>query len=101
MRIVDADELVEFLNLALSLGVEGNGIREGVRIVSTYVERHIKNIKCTEEIKKPPLGIKPKEYWQKSRFTELQRAIAMYAKEGLKIPDEWIEEYNELRKIAD
>jgi len=45
---------------------------------------------------KPPLGIIPKEYWERQRLTELQAAISRYYNEYCEIPTEWIEEYNEL-----
>lgn len=58
--------------------------------------------KCgeTSKIKRPPLGLIPKKYYEEKikidRFNEICRAISAYYTENLKIPIEWIEEYNEL-----
>lgn len=54
------------------------------------------------QIKKPPLGVMPKQIWIETitnrRFEDLQRAIGEYLNQGLIIKPEWIEEYNELVK---
>jgi hypothetical protein len=42
-----------------------------------------------------PIGIMPKYIWDDKRFHELCLAITRYYSEGLEIPIEWIEEYNE------
>lgn len=51
-------------------------------------------------LKRPPLGIMPKEIYYKrveqQRFLELCSAISRYYNAGLPIRIEWIEEYNEL-----
>ena len=49
-----------------------------------------------EKAIKPPIGIKPKYIWEQERFDDIFRAISEYYNAGLKIPVEWIEEYNEL-----
>lgn len=49
-------------------------------------------------MKKPPLGIMPKNIWESIRFNELQMAINRYLDDQLPIPLEWIEEYNEFVK---
>ena len=48
------------------------------------------------EIKKPHLGIMPEYIWKKRRRMELQKAIIQYLYEPMKIPEEWIREYNKL-----
>ncbi len=45
---------------------------------------------------KPPLGLKPKKINEEQRYVEVQTAIDRYCIDGLKIPVEWVEEYNEL-----
>ena len=49
---------------------------------------------------KPPLGLIPKkihdEFVMVERFNEVCGAIARYYNAGMKIPIEWIEEYDEL-----
>lgn len=45
---------------------------------------------------KPPLGLTPKWVIQEARYFDVCGAISRYYNAGLKIPIEWIEEYNEL-----
>ena len=45
---------------------------------------------------KPPLGLPPKFVMRMERLEEVRGAISRYYNAGLKIPVEWIEEYNEL-----
>jgi hypothetical protein len=42
-----------------------------------------------------PIGIMPKYIWDDKRFYEVCGAITRYYQEGLEIPIEWIEEYNQ------
>ena len=46
--------------------------------------------------KKPPLGVMPREIWNRKRQKDLTDAMARYLEAGMKIPSEWIEEYNEI-----
>lgn len=46
--------------------------------------------------KKPPLGLTPRNIWLSERFYDINAAIKRYLDENYPIPDEWIEEYNEL-----
>ena len=46
--------------------------------------------------KKPPLGVMPRDIWDRKRQEELAEAMARYLEAGMKIPTEWIEEYNEI-----
>jgi hypothetical protein len=48
---------------------------------------------------KPPLGLMPIRIHQENRFDEVCAAITRYYNAGLKIPIEWIVEYNELIDI--
>lgn len=50
---------------------------------------------------KPPLGLVPKFVRQKERLDEVRSAIARYYREEMKIPVEWVEEYNELIEYQD
>lgn len=45
-----------------------------------------------------PIGIEPKRIHRTKRLIELSKAIERYIKAGLGIPEEWIEEYNELNE---
>tara|TARA_R110000765_G_scaffold14938_1_gene43541 strand:- start:269 stop:442 length:174 start_codon:yes stop_codon:yes gene_type:complete len=47
-------------------------------------------------IVKPPIGLRPKLVSDKERLNEVRGAIVRYYDAELKIPVEWIEEYNEL-----
>lgn len=49
---------------------------------------------------KPPLGLIPKKFKQQERFLEVCGAISRYYNAGIKIPIEWIEEYNELVELC-
>lgn len=48
------------------------------------------------EATKPPLGVTPREIWDKQRQKDLADAMVRYLEAGMKIPAEWIEEYNEI-----
>lgn len=54
------------------------------------------NVPCSDRVIKPPLGLKPKRIHKEQRYREVQSAIDRYCIDGLKIPVEWVEEYNEL-----
>lgn len=45
---------------------------------------------------KPPLGVMPRERWDRSRQKDLADAMKRYLEAGMKIPAEWIKEYNEI-----
>ncbi len=47
---------------------------------------------------KPPLGIMPKDLWQEKRMKAIKEAVGRYFDSNIKIPIEWIIEYNELIK---
>ena len=49
-----------------------------------------------EILKAPPIGLIPKHIHDSKRFNEVCGAISRYFNAGLKIPVEWIEEYNKL-----
>jgi hypothetical protein len=46
---------------------------------------------------KPPIGIIPKRLWDELRMANLEAAIYRYFDAGLKVPSEWIDEYDCLR----
>jgi len=50
---------------------------------------------------KPPIGLRPKWGAQQERYFEVCEAISRYYNAGLKIPLEWIKEYNELTDKID
>ena len=45
---------------------------------------------------KPPLGVIPRYIWDGKRKEELAAAIDGYLNAGERIPEEWVEEYNEI-----
>jgi hypothetical protein len=49
-----------------------------------------------EEIVKPPIGLRPKWIIDKERLNEVRSAIVRYYDAELKIPIEWLKEYNQL-----
>ncbi len=49
-----------------------------------------------EKVVMSPIGLRPKWVSDKERLNEVRSAIVRYYDAELKIPIEWIEEYNEL-----
>lgn len=47
---------------------------------------------------KPPLGLTPKYIWHTQRVRAITEAINRYMCADKEIPNEWVEEYNELVK---
>ncbi len=47
-------------------------------------------------VKKPPVGLRPKWIMQEKRLIEIQEAMRRYIEANMIIPAEWTEEYNEL-----
>lgn len=47
---------------------------------------------------KPPIGIKPRFVWLDDRKIEIKEAIRRYLNTDLKIPLEWVKEYNQIIK---
>lgn len=45
---------------------------------------------------KPPLGIMPRDMWERERQKELVEAMTRYLEVNKRIPKEWMEEYNEI-----
>jgi len=54
-----------------------------------------------EDHVRPPLGLIPKDIWKWQRLQAINEAIERYVNSNMEIPDEWIEEYNELIKIVE
>lgn len=52
-------------------------------------------------IEKPPLGIKPKIFWEEERRRDLIEAILRYAKARHAIPHQWIKELIDLGGIEE
>lgn len=48
------------------------------------------------QIKKPPIGLKPKWLHDELRVCEIAAAIQRYVAVGKEIPVKWVEEYNEI-----
>lgn len=50
-----------------------------------------------EEIpEKPPLGVMPKDIWDRKRQKDLAEAMRRFLEANKYIPEEWLNEYNEL-----
>lgn len=47
-------------------------------------------------VNKPPLGVTPRDMWDRKRQEELAAAMERYLEAGEKIPKEWLDEYNEI-----
>lgn len=43
---------------------------------------------------KPPIGIMPEWIWKEHRQGELMKAISRYMEAGLKVPEQWFQEFN-------
>lgn len=46
-------------------------------------------------LKKPPIGIEPRNIWEKKRIKELKAAIKRYVDADMEVPIEWVTELNE------
>lgn len=46
-------------------------------------------------MKKPPIGIMPKNVWESIRYNDLIAAIKRYLDANLPMPIEWLNEYND------
>ena len=70
-----------------------------VRRSRTYIAKQIEEIMNKpddEKVVMTPIGLKPKFANRLERLSEVRSAIVRYYDAELKIPVEWIEEYNEL-----
>lgn len=78
-------------------------------LVAEYLEKHILtandaryimglcNIEdSVSDVKKPPLGVMPRDVWDRKRQEELSEAMCRYIAVDKKIPKEWLEEYIEI-----
>ena len=61
-----------------------------------YFNRCSREIKRKALLKKPPLRLMPEWLHKEQRVNDILDAIMRYHNEKLKIPIEWIEEYNKL-----
>ena len=80
---------------------EENGIKVkefnkyNVNNYTNFLEKKLEAINYTHCCK-PPIGLRPKWVSDKERLNEVRSAIVRYYDAELKIPIEWIEEYNQL-----
>lgn len=44
----------------------------------------------------PPLGVMPRDMWDRKRQEDLAEAMYRYLEADMKIPKEWLDEYNEI-----
>lgn len=47
-------------------------------------------------MRRPPLGVTPRYLWDEQRRRDLGNAIRRVAEADVPIPQEWVDEYNEL-----
>lgn len=72
-------------------------MEDGVIVLPAYIDfKIIRNDKPDTSDIKPPLGVMPKYIWDRKRKEELAAAIDRYSDAGKRIPEEWVEEYNEI-----
>lgn len=48
--------------------------------------------------RKPPLGLKPRNIFEEERIHEIFQAMMRYRQSHQEIPEEWIEEFNDLMR---
>lgn len=60
------------------------------------VRKKIMEIKDKEQHINSPLGVTPRDMWDRKRQEELAAAMERYLEAGEKIPKEWLDEYNEI-----
>lgn len=58
--------------------------------------RYLSGLPELDQATKPPLGVMPRDIWNRKRQKELADAMQRYLEAGKSIPREWIDEYNEL-----
>lgn len=46
---------------------------------------------------KPPLGLTPSNIWKELRLQDIDQAIGRYIASNMEIPNEWLEEYFDLK----
>ena len=68
----------------------------GVTIDKCCRDNDCINCNNSEEIKKPPLGLKPRWIHEQQRRQEIISAMERYSNADVPIPMEWIEELKEL-----
>lgn len=95
--IVAFDKAIEMLEeeRAAQMKLRGDNIIKAIRARDElFKEKPIYHQPGT--IKKPPLGVTPPYFWRRERKEELLQAIVRYGEAELKIPEEWLREFNEL-----
>lgn len=50
------------------------------------------------KLKKPPVGLKPRNIHDTARINEILSAMRRYTEAGKRFPDEWIKEIGDLNK---
>lgn len=87
-----------YRNIIDSLGVDKELIEAMVTLgqLSYNDARYLLRLPEVAPASKPPLGIIPKELWDRKRKAELADAMNRYMTAGKKIPEEWLKEYNEI-----
>ena len=86
------EDIVNLLNgRAVEFGIKDiNLIRQGLKDVEIHVGMDIPM--KYRNIAKPPLGVSPKDMWDRKRREDLSAAMDRYLEAGKKIPKEWLEE---------
>ena len=60
------------------------------------IRKKMIEIKDKEQHIKPPLGVTPRDMWDRKRQEELAAAMERYLEADEKIPKEWLDEYKEI-----
>jgi len=70
---------------------------EGVKYWQSVNEKWLEHLESLNKPKsKPPIGLRPRFISDMERINEIGSATYLYINAGIKIPQEWIDEYNEL-----
>lgn len=87
---IDCEKITDYFNKG---SLSCNDVRYFYRIneLTKEEESHI-----IVKHQKPPLGVMPRDIWDRKRQEELADAMERYLEAGMKIPAEWIKEYNEI-----
>lgn len=94
-------DLIQFLTFYIDdktpsahLVTRFNEMVAGGRITANDA-RYLSGLPELDQATKPPLGVMPRDIWNRKRQKELADVMQRYLEAGKSIPREWIDEYNE------
>ena len=92
-------DLIQFLTFYIDdktpMITRFNEMVAGGRITANDA-RYLSGLPELDQVTKPPLGVMPRDIWNRKRQKELADAMQRYLEAGKSISREWIDEYNEL-----